>query len=348
MLDTKYVYRYICMLGILMVVGYFGDKIKSAFTDKDEEYDMIRKFLLNDSPLYGYNRPKIWIHSKYEMNARKWKDFHSRNSSDLNQPYLHSAIKTIINHCADSFNICLIDDESFSKLIPNWDIRVSELAEPTKSYIRELGMLNLLYIYGGVIVPNSFICCRNLKDLYVEGTTGGRAFICESVNRSENMMNKKKMRFVPDMYFMGAIKNDPVIKESITYLQKRNMNPHYSSDYAFLGNTSEWFINMISQNKMNLVGGEMIGVKTKNRKTILLEDLMEEGYLNVISDIYGIYIPADEVLNRTKYQWLASISTTELLNSNLAVVKYLKASLVDTNSDYAKNATTEQKSIMSI
>ena len=39
---------------------------------------MIKLYLLNDSPLYGQNKPKIWIHSKYELNARKWRDFQSR------------------------------------------------------------------------------------------------------------------------------------------------------------------------------------------------------------------------------------------------------------------------------
>ena len=88
------------------------NQFKTDYFDTDD-YKLIEQYLLNDSPLYGYNRPKIWIHSKYELNARKWKDFQSRNSTDLNQPYIHATIKTIINHCGNDFNVCLIDDESF-------------------------------------------------------------------------------------------------------------------------------------------------------------------------------------------------------------------------------------------
>jgi hypothetical protein len=73
-------------LAVIATVGFIGNKIKdSVDTSEKDEYDLIKKYLLNDSPLYGYNRPKLWIHTKYEINARKWKDFYSRNSTDLNQ-----------------------------------------------------------------------------------------------------------------------------------------------------------------------------------------------------------------------------------------------------------------------
>jgi hypothetical protein len=343
-------YKYAFMLGIVIVVGFFGNKLKSYVEGESDEYDLIRKYLLNDSPMYGYNRPKLWIHSKYELNARKWKSFHSRSSTDLNQPYLHSAIKTIINHCGQDFNICLIDDESFSKLIPEWDINVATLAEPMRTNIRELAMIKLLYIYGGMVVPNSFICCKNLKELYELETGDGRLFIGESVNRTENMIGPShaKKLFVPNTYFMGAKKENPILYQCMEYLRVRNLKPHYSADMEFLGDTSAWFETRIDAQTVNLVDGQLIGVKTKDRKPILLEDIMEEGFLNTVPEMVGIYIPADEVLNRTKYQWFAAISTTELLNSNLAVVKYLKASIVDTNSDYSKRNPSEIKSVLAI
>ena len=346
MFTAAVMYKYAFMLGIVVIVGFFGNKLKSYVEGESDEYDLIRKFLLNDSPLYGYNRPKLWIHSKYDLNARKWKSFHSRSSTDLNQPYLHSAIKTIINHCGQDFNICLIDDESFSKLIPEWDVNIARLAEPMRSNMRELAMLKILYIYGGMVVPNSFICCQNLKELYALEIADGRPFIAEAINRTENIVGPKHKRlFVPNTYFMGALKENSVIFQCIEYLRLRNLKPHYSADTEFLGETSAWFEAAIDAQTVNLVDGQLIGVKTKCRKAILLEDLMEEGYLNTVPEMVGIYIPADEVLNRTKYQWFAVISTTELLNSNLAVVKYLKASIVDTNSDYAKS---EIRSIISI
>ena len=349
MFTAKYMYNYAFMLGIIIVIGFVGNKAKSYFEAESDEYDVIRKYLLNDSPLYGYNRPKLWIHSTYEYNARKWKSFGSRSSTNLNQPYLHSTIKTIINHCGNDFNICLIDDESFSKLIPEWDIDVANLADPMRSNMRELAMLQLLYIYGGIVVPNSFICSRNLKEMYDIETSDNRPFVCEALNRTENMIgDKHKKLFVPSPYFMGAQKDNQTVLQCIQYLRARNLKPHFSSDHELLGDTSAWFLKAVDAQQVNLVDGQWIGVKTRERRQVLIEDLMEEGFLDLIPNLYGVYIPADEVLKRTKYQWFAAISTTELLNSDLSVVKYLKASIVDTNSDYAKQSPSEVRSVISI
>ncbi len=143
--SEKGLFYTIITIGIVLVVNTFGSKIKDAINPNNED-ELIRKYLLNDSPLYGYNRPKLWVHSKYEYNARKWKSFGYRSSTDLNQPYIHLTIRSIVNHCGDDFNICLIDDDSFSQLIPGWKTNVSELPEPSKHYYRELGMIQLLYI----------------------------------------------------------------------------------------------------------------------------------------------------------------------------------------------------------
>ena len=347
MFTSSRIFQYLFAFSVIVISSYFANRIKNSFEDNDE-YELIKKYLLNDSPLYGFNKPKLWIHTKYEINARKWKSFYSRNSTDLNEPYIHLTIKTIINHCGNDFNICLIDDDTFSKLIPSWDINISTLADPMKSHYREIGMLKLIYYYGGMVVPNSFLCTRNLKDLYKDGITGDRPFFCEKVNKSLNLNKRSaKLTFVPDTYFYGAVKNNEAIRELIEYLKVRSQNPHFTSEMEFLGDTSEWCLDAHFAQKANIVGGEQIGIKNKNRKQILIDDLMEENFLDVHPDIYGIYIDNDEVLTRTKFQWFSVISSEELLSkSNSIIVKYLKASIVDSTNEYTK--TTEQRSVISI
>jgi hypothetical protein len=330
----------------IFTASYLINKYTQAFESKDE-YELIKKYLLNDSPLYGFNRPKIWIHTKYEINSRKWKDFYSRNTTDLNQPYIHLTIKTIIDHCGDDFNICLIDDQTFSKLIPSWDVDISTLAEPMQSHFRELGLLQLIYFYGGMVVPNSLVCLKNLKELYDEGIRGGCPFVCEGINRNMNILRQKQKKlFVPDLYFMGAVKNDATILELIEYLKKRNKSPHFSSEPDFLGDSTEWCVDKINGGQMNLIGGERIGIKTDDRKVILLEDLMEEGYLKLNRSVIGIYIPADEILIRPKYQWFAVLPSEQILKSNMIISKYLMASIIDTTDEYSKS--TEIRSVVAI
>lgn len=329
MFDKKYAYHYLIAIGAIGVVSYFGDKIKQGLSSNDAENELIRKYLLNESPLYGMNRPKLWIHSTYEKNARQWKDFYSRNSTDLNQPYIHLTIKSIINHCGADFNICLIDDETFSKLIPTWEVNMATLSEPHKSTYREVGMLQLLYLYGGIIVPNSFICMQNLAPLLVE-----QPFVAEMVNRTCNASNQN---FMPSTKFMGAKKGCPVIQKMLAE-NKVDVNRHFTTEDKFLGNTQQWLYNEVNAGSMQLVNGKRIGTKTSRGKQILLEDLMSEDYLDLEKDAYGIYIPAEEVLTRPKYQWLAYLSSEEVLKTNAVIIKYLKSSTVDAVNEYFSEA----------
>jgi len=346
MINSKNMYTYLFGAIIIITGSYLATQYKNSLESNDE-YDLIKKYLLNDSPLYGYNRPKIWIHTKYEINSRKWKDFYSRNTTDLNQPYIHLTIKTIINHCGSDFNICLIDDETFSKLIPTWDVDLSTVAEPMKSHFRQLGLAQLVYFYGGMVVPNSFCCTKNLIDFYKEGTANKRPFFCEAINRTINNLNqKRKYLFVPDMYFMGAEKNDSCILALIEYLKTICKDPHFSSECDFVGNVSQWLINANNQQLINLIGGEVIGVKTEDRKQILLDNLMEESFLKVHDSLVGIYIPEDEILSRPKFQWFAYLPSEQILKSNMIISKYLMASISDSINEYYKSS--EIKSVVSI
>jgi hypothetical protein len=346
--DPKNIYYYAFVLCLVGVSAYIGNSFNDAFKPHDE-YDLIKNYLLNDSPLYGFNRPKIWIHTKYEYNARKWKSFQSRSSYDLNQPYIHLTIKTIIDHCGDDFNICLIDDNTFSKLIPSWEIDLSTVAEPMKSQLRQIGMAELVYYYGGMMLPNSFLCMKPLSEFYKSAITGDKPFVCEQVNHSVNLMKQKqRYTFLPDTFIMGAPKNSDTIKEMIVYLKKRNQTPHFSSDRDFLGDTAQWCMDAIAAEKMNLVGGEYVGVKTAKRQAILIDHLMEEEYLDLSPNCVGIYIPENELLSRKKYQWFPVLPTEELMKTNASITKYMKAALVDGSNLFYGNPSSEQKSVMSI
>ena len=325
--EVKKIPFYILMFIIILIFSTFGKHLNDFFKKQNEndEYELIRKYLLNDSSLYGENKPKLWIHSKYEQNSRVWKSFMSRSSLDLNQPYIHLTIKSIIDHCGDDFNICLIDDDSFSKLIPLWNIQLDNLSEPEKEKIRHYGMMSLLYTYGGMIVPNSFICFYNLKQLFDIGVSQKKPFICENINNTMNVMEKNRMNFIPDIFFMGVDKKEnSTIQEILSFLKKRNKNIHSSCEDEFRGSLNIYCLDLIKLNKMILIGGEIIGIKNASKQKILLEELMEEKELDLHSKCCGIYIPHDEILKRIKYQWFAYLTSDEILKSTSILSKYLQ------------------------
>lgn len=307
--------KYLLMIGLVITASIFSNKFKSAFDSSNDEYELIRKYLLNDNPLYGFNKPKLWIHTKYEYNARVWKSFGSRSSQDLNQPYIHLTVKTIINHCGKDFNICLIDDDSFQQLLPHWTTKLAEIPDPQRQFHRQLALLELLHMYGGFLVPNSFVCVKNLYPLYKE--------TLEDAKRPFILEQQSVKRFKPNLAFMGAVKRDPVIRDMCEMLKK--VCNYTMIDPTITDAVSTWCVD-----KMTVLDGIYVGAKTLRGKPILLEDLMQEKELDVPEDLfYGVVVPADAILARTKYQWFASLSENDVLANNCTVCRLMLRGILD-------------------
>ena len=328
-------YLWVLLLVItLLVLFTFQNKFNGWLGKNKEEddYKAIQLYLLNDSPLYGFNKPKIWIHSKYEINARKWKSFQSRNTTDLNQPYIHLTIQSIINHCDGDFHICLIDDQSFSKLIPSWNQDLTNMPEPLKSRVRQEALLSLVYYYGGIVVPDTFLCISSLLPLWNQTQKRETPFFGERLNRTSHLVKQQggTRTFLPDPYFLSATKNAPVVKEGIEFLKENEEKANsMSAEDEFLGSLRWWAEEAVEEGKILCLDGSKIGVKSaKTGEPILIEDLLGENYLDLAKDAFGLYIPGDELLKRTKYQWFSVMSQQEILDSRLVIAKYFVSSAV--------------------
>ena len=328
----------------VMAASYLGSRIKQKFSanETNDEYKLIKQYLLNDSVLYGKNRPKLWIHSSYELNARKWKNYMSRTSTDLNQPYLYLTIQSIINHCGDDFHICLIDDDSFEKLIPGWTTVVQNIADPMRSRYRQLGLMQLLYIYGGMVVPNSFLCTKNLIDVYRQGVQNKTPFIAETISKSFT-----KDRFLPNILFMGSKKEDGVIQNLIHKLEESHIN--FSKEQEFLGIISLWCSEQIENKNMQLLDGKLVGVKTNIEKPVLLEHLLSDDYIDYDDSLlHGILIPQHELLKRPKYQWYSILPVDDVLEADCILSKYFKTSMVNNPVDKFYKTRSENTSMVAI
>jgi len=315
---------YIGAISIVVVIIVYGDLVRSWYSadDHKSEYHMIKTYLLNESPLYGKNKPKLWIHSRYELNARVWKSFQSRTSTDLNQPYLHLTIQSLVAHNGEDFHICLIDDDSFAKLLPTWKDDLKALPEPIRSAKRQLALMQLLYYYGGIVVPDSFVCSRPLLPLYQRAVMKGVPFMTERLNR-----HSIEATFVPDVFFAGCKKNDEHMIEFIEFLKTENIGFHIHSENIFTGRVSQW----LQQSHWTLINGSSIGIKNVEHKPILLENLLAEEPLGLAPNYFGVYIPEDEVLKRTAYQWFAVMSKEEILKSRMAIGKELAFTLKESS-----------------
>ena len=315
--------NYIFSLAALLIVGILYDKYKSKLKSNEDidQYDIVKKFLLNDSPLgYNNNKPILWVHMVYDINSRWWPSFASRNTDCLNQPYQYLTIKSIIDKCGEDFNVCLIDDDTFGKILPKWTIDMRVVADPIRSKLRELAISKLLYTYGGFSIPSSFLCFKSLKPAYdTYSNNGDKMFVGELIDRKST---SQQMNFFPNTKFMGCYKECLMMKEYSMYLETLISND-YTNESDFLGSYGRWCYDKINHGKMNMLTAYELGAKDYKGNQITIEMLISNTFVELDSTAIGLYIPADEILRRTAFQWFARLSAKQALDSDTMIGKYL-------------------------
>lgn len=317
----------IIILSIVCVLLFLHRRMleKNGRDMEKADYRAIRDILEEQrDDLAQSKKPLVWIHIPYEYNSRNWQSFGSRSSYDLNQPYLYVTIQTIINRCAGDFRICIIDDSAFEKLIPDWKIDMKLISNPISQKIRALGMVKLLYIYGGINLPVSFLCLRDLMPLYLDCISGDKPFVSENIDRN---MTSSKFSFYPNMNFMGAPRKNQTILKLIEFMQ-RTISNDFTADSVFKGDFDRWIEARVREQKINNLSGYLIGVKDINGDTIAVEELMGNSPIKFSTKMYGIWIPAHDLLSRRKFEWFTRLSVNQLLESNTILSKYILMSNV--------------------
>jgi hypothetical protein len=312
---------------ILIAVGYIYNKFKLNVdtNTKVEELNVIKKYLLNDQTdeaiikLSANKKPILWLHIDYAKNSRKWQSFGSRNSIELNQDYLYLTLMNIINKCNEYFHIIIIDDDSFCKLLENNCLDLNKVGDPIKTNLRTLNMMRLLYTYGGIYMESSFILFRSLNKIYDKVLETKKLVTGEFKN---NSCNSHIIPVMPSTKFIGCIKECKKMKQFINHLEIL-YSANYSSDINIQDLVNKWLMQENKDGMLDIIDGRYLGTKTIANKLIDLEDLMGSTYLELNTKSYGLYIPADELLKRNKYNWFCRLNTKEVLEANTNLSKYL-------------------------
>ena len=293
-------------------------------TSTDE--DAILKYLEDENE---HNLPIMWIHIPFEYNARFWSSFGSRSSTNVNQPYIELTLRSIIKNCDNSFKIMLIDDGSFKQLIPNWKIELNKLSDPVLPYVRQLGIAQLIYRYGGMVVPPSFLCFKDLITLYEKGTSNNSMFVGENVNKS---VGSEISEFSPDIHLMGANKNSPMLKDYIEFI-RRVISRDYTAQPVFKGEFNAWVNERIGANQIGMIPGTLLGTQTSDGEPVLVDNLLSENTISFYDDMYGIWIPMNEILSRRHYEWFARLDAEQIFDSNCILCKYFVLALAPSERD---------------
>jgi hypothetical protein len=307
-------YTNIIIITIFALIAHYlykSYKVSEEMFESHEHYTLVSDYFIGEK--MNRRKPILWMHTSTEVNARNWESFYSRNNTKLNQPYMQITMKSIYDKCKDSFNICLIDDDVFRRLL-SWNIDLEDLADPIKSHYRQLGLSMILHEYGGLLVPQSFLCVKNLLDLYHEGLSKSSMFAVETVNHGYDQKT-----FMPSMHMMGCKKKSSKMEEFVRYQEE--LYKDKTSQPDFMGDTSLW----LSKN-VTVIDGSYMGVKKIDGSPVGIEELLGVTHISIPMVTFGIYLPQDEILTRTRYNWFARMSPTQILKSDLAIAKYMLAS----------------------
>ena len=266
---------------------------------------LIEKFIFNKDKKF-MNKPFLWVFIDYDINSRKWLDFGSRNSRNLNRSYIEICLEQIVRVNGDEFNVVFVDDTSFKELIPGWKVNLFETADPKRTHIRILSLIKLLYHYGGILCPSSFFALKKFLPLF----KGHESFVFKSLQRYD-MYNS----YVPNILFIGCKKNNPGVKNLMTYIETIRENDYYNLLYLFK-NINKLLIDLTNNSEITLLEGKLNGIKTKNNENIYINHLVEDSHIKLSKSAIGLYIPKEDLEERTRYSWITYLSKKELLNSN--------------------------------
>lgn len=316
----------VCLLIVSVVIGILYERYKNKMNHKNDinHGSLVDKYFINekDDIIRGLNskKPNLWIYIDFEKNSRNWASFYSRSSNCLNQPYLLLTIQSIIDKCGDSFNVCLIDEKSFERLLDKeeFDNELSYMAKPIKEHAVHLGILKLIYKYGGMCLPANFICKKNLKETYHSLTTGNSDMFCGEILNTSTLNGDKML----SPMFMGAKKNSEILMNFLTYSEQLIHND-MTNEMDICGKLNVYLQTMYDSGLTQKIECSKLGFKTKDGKDVTLEDLMSMNPIIYDSNIVGIYIPNKELLKRYKYNWFVKLDPEEVLETETNIARYL-------------------------
>jgi len=328
-----YIYLSLIVIGVLILYMKYDEQMNKnsvPMSRLPDDMEIIGDYYYKNTAkkLEKERKPILWVHIPYEYNSRNWSSFGSRTSFNLNQPYLYITLKSMIMRCDESFHVCIIDDMSFTRLLPGWKVDMKLLGDPVKQYMRQLGICQLLYKYGGLNIPISFLCMKDLYYIWDRGTSHKGVFTIETVNRD---MSKDENTFKPNVKFLGSKKNNETMFQLTRYIEYE-ISKDYTDQMKFLGAINNYLVEEIQSKKIYMFDSGYIGAKTSSGGAIIIDTLMSSEYIELADTCHGIYIDMYDLLNRTKYEYFPRMSMRQVCEGTSMLSKYMLLSCTEASS----------------
>lgn len=317
------------ILGFVLLMGLYEKyKKKQESNMEQKHYDIVSKFLLNDSEYTMMNSglPILWIFIDYRKNARLWENFGSRTSYALNKPYQMITLKSIVNQANNDFHVCFVDDDSFGKLLEGeWNYNLSGIPDPMRSNLRIKGLYMLLYKFGGFLLPPSYLALKRVKEIYDYGLSKKEMFAGLKYNDIFTNVDEK---YVPNMNFVGCTKQCEIMKHIIENINRKlDRNEHFQNMNEFECTVSQILYEGIYQGNIACQDTKTIGIETVSNTPVTTHDLFESKENVLYNNLNGICIPDDKLVSNNKFSWVLYLTTQDIIQMNNVIAQYMKYAL---------------------
>jgi hypothetical protein len=233
----------------------------------------------------------------------------------LNKPFVYLCIQSIIRHSSEKYNVCVIDDTSFSELI-DYNVNLDEIAEPIRKNVRTEALLRVLHTYGGVIVPSSVLMLKP-----IEWMTGD--FVVFDRTRS---VVSEKMVYMPSIEFMGADKGSPFVEKCLKYMKSLNLRD-MTNEKVFCNEMGKWLYQCVVRGEIKGINEHNVGLKTITEDDVIVDNLLKMDGIKYSDDVSCIWLPENEMMSRLSYQWFVRMSPDQIMNSNVSISHYFRLAL---------------------
>lgn len=321
MIDTKIVLGFVALTTMAYIYNRVKDENQNIYKTHDDK--VINQYLINKNTIIndkkGNKKPFLWIYNSYDANSRQWKTFGDRKSNDLNQPYIELCLQSIIKKNNYFFNICLISDSSIKKLLPELNIDIEKIPSPIKNHYVNLALMKILHRYGGLLLPSSFICFKNLGPIYNNNVRQNGVFCFEFEN---NSLTNDYERLLPSSKIMGCKRYDMNMGD-IIHKYEELLSEDNTLESEVLGKLSHFLMISQEEGKIKVISGKKIGTRDTNNKPIHLENLFSSEFLQLCNCAVGLYIPQNKIKERNSFSWFCRLSPKQIFESRVFLCRLL-------------------------
>ena len=308
-----FVYVFIVVLISVLMYKYYKKKYDTNVIEFKKENVDIDVYFFSELYLKKSKNRKLWIHLPFEKNSREWESFGSRTSHKLNLAYMTLCIKSIIDWCGQSYDIIIYDDTNIPVLLPETKVNLMKLSGSLLDKYRELCKLQILHMYGGVMVPPTLFLRKNIKEI----DNPNMWYVCETYNDD----NVSYSNLTHSTELMGSNAENVELNKYIQ-IYANELTKDFVENYNF-------DMNYFKQNNIPYIDGKLIGTKTRYNDKITIEDLMSNKKIILDKQHVGLYIPHEQLMKRRVYNWYCKLSEEEILKCQVFISYYMLSTMTN-------------------